>query len=40
MSKTKRKSTPKAVPRLPDLEHSKSAVLNSALDQRIGGIPS
>ena len=33
MSKTKRKRTPKAVLRLPDLEQSKSAVLNSLSSQ-------
>jgi site-specific recombinase XerD len=33
MSKNKRKRTPKAVLRLPDLEHSKSAVLNSLASQ-------
>jgi site-specific recombinase XerD len=33
MSKPKRKRTPKAVPRLPDLEQSKSAVLNSLASQ-------
>jgi hypothetical protein len=33
MPKTKRKRTPKAVLRLPDLEQSKSAVLNSLASQ-------
>src|SRR6201981_1615211 len=33
MSKPKRKRTPKTVLRLPDLEHSKSAVLNSLASQ-------
>ena len=33
MSKTKRKPTPKAILRLPDLEQSKSAVLNSLPSQ-------
>jgi integrase len=33
MSKPKRKQAPKAVLRLPDLEHSKSAVLNSLASQ-------
>jgi integrase len=33
MSKTKRKPTPKAILRLPDLEQSKSAVLNSLASQ-------
>ena len=33
MSRTKRKRTPKTVLRLPDLEQSKSAVLNSLASQ-------
>ena len=33
MSKTKRKPTPKAILRLPDLERSKSAALNSLASQ-------